>query len=149
MTIEAFQQACLLKLEKLPAAWEHSDKHIKVCPLAVMRLKHIKAAVAAKGKELTEEEESQLPGCPYAIRNQTCGYCFFVYEATLLNESIPTDTEIAYMLDISVDNVRKTFDTALNKVKTSQFVNSVKSSMEGEPIVDTDFSIEDEFIYCE
>lgn len=149
MSVEQFKRVCLLKLESLPSNWMHADKTLKVCPLAVARLKHIRAAVATKGKELSEAEEARLPGCPYAIRNQMCGYCFFIYEATLLNDTPPTDTEIAYMLDISVDCVRSTFETALAKSKSSDFVKELKEAMQGEVIVDESFSLDDEYAYCE
>jgi hypothetical protein len=85
------------------------------CPLAVQRLKAIRYA----DKELTEEEEENLPGCPWAISSQMHNYCFFKY----LQDGAPnrqlSDVEIAHLVGTSIPSVKSTEKTALNKLKDS------------------------------
>ena len=52
---------CPRHLEVFPDSW---------CPQAVMRLKAIRNA----SKELTEQEEAKMVGCPWAINNQCSNY---------------------------------------------------------------------------
>lgn len=83
------------------------------CPLAVMRLKAIRNA----GRELTEEEESMLPGCPYAIDHQLAHYCFFEYLAKFTSDKQASDIELAAMLNVSIDTIKKIEKTALAKMR--------------------------------
>lgn len=93
---------CPRKLETHPEQW---------CPLAVMRLKAIRNA----GRELSEEEESKLPGCPWAVNHQLASYCFFKYMNEFGSVTPPSETEIAHYLNVSVDTVKKTQKEAINK----------------------------------
>lgn len=85
------------------------------CPLAVQRLK----AIRYSDKELTEEEEDKLPGCKWAIQNQTAHYCYFNYISNFLPNKQLSEMEIAYMCNISVDEVKRIEKIALEKMKTS------------------------------
>ena len=102
---------CPRKLEELPCEY---------CPLAVLRLK----ALRNNSEELTEDQESLLPGCPWAVNHQMSNYCFFNYIAEYLNIA-PSDKEIAHMNNISVDTVKDTIKGALEKVKTFEVVKDL------------------------
>lgn len=94
---------CPRKLEHQPESW---------CPLAVLRLKALRNA----GKELTEEEEEKLPGCPWAVNHQLANYCFFNYLSNYLHEDTPpSHVEIAHMLNISIDTSKKVERDAIDK----------------------------------
>ena len=122
---------CPLKLEDLPDTW---------CALAVQRLKAIRNA----GRELTEEEEAALPGCPWTINSQTANYCFFSYVSTLLPSEPVSEAEIAGLLDIETETVKKLEKSALSKVRDSAIFKSIKE-MHGESQIiedrDGDFKI--------
>ncbi len=92
-----------------------TDKPDAPCPLAVLRLKALRNA----GRELTEEEEDKLPGCPFAIKSQLSHYCFFKMASDLLNESPMSDIEVANAMCLSVDTVRKLEKQAFNKLKAA------------------------------
>ena len=99
---------CPRKLNGLPDSW---------CPLAVQRLK----ALRHSDKELNEEEESKLPGCPWAVNHQMANYCFF----KLITDHMPdarnlSAMEIAHFNNISVESVNKTEKKALGRIKESK-----------------------------
>lgn len=115
---------CPRKLEEQPTSW---------CPLAVLRLKALRNA----GKELTEEEERKLPGCPWAVNHQMANYCFFNYMSQFLDEnSLPSDTEIAHLMNISQDTVKKTQKSAIEKIQNIDEFKQIKESYGDEKIVD-------------
>ena len=95
---------CPKKLSAFPESW---------CDFAVMRLK----AIRNTGKELTEEDEAKLVGCPWAISNQCSNYCFFQYVDTDLPERTLSDIEVAGLLNISVDTVRKVEKNGIEKLQ--------------------------------
>jgi len=97
-------QRCPRHLEDYPDSW---------CYSAVMRLKSIRNA----DHELSEEEESKLPGCPWSINCGVANYCFFYYVQVIIPERQLTDIEIAGLLNISVDSVRKIERSALSKLR--------------------------------
>ncbi len=114
---------CPRKLSKTPGKW---------CELAVMRLKAIRQA----GRELSEEEESKLPGCPWAVNHQLANYCFFKYIKEYAVDKPPTDVEIAALNCVSVETVKKTEKSALLKIRVAdEFVN-LKESLDGDLIVE-------------
>jgi len=90
------------------------------CPLAVMRLK----ALRNNEKELTEDEETKLPGCPWAVNHQMSNYCFFKYSKEYLH-TIPSDKEIAHMNNVSVDTVKSVEKEALNKIKEFKIIKDM------------------------
>lgn len=105
----------------------------KFCPLAVQRLKAIRHA----GRELTEEEESQLPGCPWSTNHQMANYCFFKF----IDEYVPTDKplsdmEIAHLLNVSVDSVKKVEKRAINRMKNVESLKQIKDEYGGDKIMD-------------
>lgn len=106
-------ERCPRKLEELPGEF---------CPLAVLRLK----ALRNNDKELTEEEEAKLPGCPWAINHQMSNYCFFKYTREYLNNP-PSDKEIAHMNNISVETVKAVEKEALVKVKQFKIVEGMSN----------------------
>lgn len=103
------------------------------CDLAVIRLKALRNA----GRELTEEEESNCPGCPWAISHQLAGYCFFKYASDYLPDSSPSDIEIAYANSLSVETIKKVEKKALEKIKKSKMIKDMKESYRDEGIFDT------------
>lgn len=111
---------CPRRLEDMPDSW---------CPLAVMRLKVIRNA----GRELTEEEEALLPGCPWAVDHQLAHYCFFEYLAKFTSDKQVSDIELAALLNVSVDTIKKIEKTALQKMRDHQSFSDLKSN--GEPVV--------------
>ena len=114
---------CPRKLECHPESY---------CPLAVLRLKRLRQA----GRELTEEEESKLPGCCWAINHQMSCYCFFKYAHEYLDGgNPPSDVEIAHMNSISVETVKKIVKTGLNKVKDSDTMKQIAEYYDGEGVI--------------
>jgi hypothetical protein len=112
----------------MPTSW---------CPLAVLRLKAIRNA----GRELTEEEEALLPGCQWAVDHQLAHYCFFNYLTNFTADKQVSDIELAALLNVSVDTVKKIEKQALNKMRQHSSLSSLKSD---EPIVsesDSDYKI--------
>lgn len=97
---------CPRRLKCLPDTW---------CELAVLKLK----ALRNVGKELTEEEEGRLPGCPFFIHHQSSCYCFFKFLADYLPEKTPSDVEMAHLLGVSPETVHKITSSAINKLKGS------------------------------
>lgn len=96
---------CPQKLKKLPDSW---------CPLAVQRLKALRHA----GRELTEEEEAALPGCPWGVNHQMANYCFF----KLIKEHMPdsrtfSSVEIAHFNNVSTEAVNRAEKKALSKMR--------------------------------
>ena len=123
---------CPLKLENFP---EQS------CPLAVQRLKALRYA----GRELSEEEEASLPGCPFAIQQQLANYCFFKYlDEFLPQEKSLSDMEIAYMCSISIDSVKKVEKKALAKMRDSETFQEI-SDVYGEDRILDDRDVDTEF----
>ena len=116
---------CPRKLEHHPCSF---------CPLAVLRLKQLRNA----GHELTEEEESNLPGCPWAINHQMSDYCFFKFAAEYLDSgNPPTDIEIAHMNSVSTDTIKKSFKLGLEKIKQSDMMQEINESYNGDGVLDS------------
>ena len=117
---------CPRKLTSHPDKW---------CPLAVMRLK----ALRNSDKELTEEEENLLPGCPWAVNHQLANYCFFKYAAEFLNpEKPPSDSDIAHFNNISQETVKKTIKKAIDKGKNVKGIKELMENSDGAIIPDLD-----------
>lgn len=110
---------CPRRLEMMPENW---------CPLAVLRLKAIRNA----GRELTEEEEALLPGCPWAIDHQLAHYCFFQYLAEYTSDKSISDIELAALLNVSVDTVKKIEKSAITKMRNHDSLSNLKGD---EPVV--------------
>lgn len=126
---------CPRKLE------EHPDEF---CPLAVMRLKAIRNA----GKELSEEEESLLPGCPWAVNHQLANYCFFKFVNDYAGDKPLSDVEIAALNNISVESVKQTEKSALTKVRLAEEFVEIKEAHDDEQVVQESLdSTEDYKIY--
>lgn len=111
---------CPRNLDQTPDSW---------CPLAVLRLKAIRNA----GKELSEEEEHKLPGCPWAIDHQLANYCFFKYIDEFSNKDI-SDLELAALLNVSVDTIKKIEKAGLSKLKKHESFSTIKT--DGGPLVE-------------
>jgi len=126
-------ERCPRQLEEAPESF---------CPLAVMRLRAIRTA----GRELTEEEENALPGCPWAVNSQTANYCFFRYIDELATEQTLSDIEVAALNCLSVETVKKIEKEAMNKIKNSEEFANLRKDLDGESIFeagdsDGDFEI--------
>jgi hypothetical protein len=131
---DKFDKRCPRALEYAPDTW---------CPLAVMRLKAIRTA----GRELTEEEESMLPGCPWAVNHQLANYCFFKYIKDYAADKPPSDVEIASLNCISIETVKKTEKIVLNKIRDTEEFKSLKEDLNGEGVVTEHTSDDDYKIY--
>lgn len=107
---------CPRKLKDYPDSW---------CPQAVIRLKAIRNA----GRELTEEEEALLPGCPWAVDCRTANYCFHQYINQVLPEKPLSDIEIAGLLNISIDAARKLEKNAMSKLKQDLIMQELGSDL--------------------
>lgn len=124
---------CPRQLGDMPETW---------CELAVLRLKAIRNA----GRELTEEEEANLPGCQWAVDHQLAHYCFFEYLATYTSDKPLSDVEIAALLNISLDTVKKTEKNGLAKIRDTKEFAELRESHDG-PIVNETLSDDDHKIY--
>lgn len=113
----SMDKRCPRHLEGMPDSW---------CPLAVLRLKAIRNA----GRELSEEEESKLPGCPWSVDHQLSHYCFFKYLSEYTQDKPVSDIELAALLNVSVDTVKKIEKNALIKMRESSTFSSMKSGTE-------------------
>lgn len=113
------------------------------CPLAVLRLKAIRNA----GKELTEEEEANLPGCPWAVNHQLAHYCFFKYVTDYTGDKPPSDVEIASLNGISIDTVKKTEKNGLAKIRAAEEFKSLKEAHGDDPVITDSPSDDDYKIY--
>ena len=113
---------CPRKLKRHPTTF---------CPMAVIRLKRLRNSE----HELTEEEESCLPGCAWAVSHQMSNYCFFKFAAEYLDHPL-SDTEVAYFNNLSQATVRRIEKTALEKIRGERIVTELKELHEGSPIVD-------------
>ena len=111
--VQKMDKRCPRRLEGMLENW---------CPLAVLRLKAIRNA----GRELTEEEESLLPGCPWAVDHQLAHYCFFQYLTEYTSDKSVSDIELAALLNVSVDTVKKIEKTALAKMRSHQTLSDLK-----------------------
>ena len=111
MNDRAMDPRCPRKLDSLPCEY---------CPLAVLRLK----ALRNSPDELTEEEEANLPGCPFAIQHQLSNYCFFNYTKDYLTD-VPSDKEIAHMNNVSVETVKKIEAKAMEKIKQLSIIRDL------------------------
>lgn len=129
--VPKMDKRCPRRLESTPDNW---------CPLAVLRLKAIRNA----GHELSEEEEAKLSGCPWAIDHQLAHYCFFKYLSEFAQEKQVSDIELAALLNVSVETIKKIEKTALLKMREHQTLSMLKT--DSNPVV-TDSSPEDYKIY--
>jgi hypothetical protein len=111
---------CPRQLEDMPDQW---------CGLAVLRLKAIRNA----GRELTEEEEALLPGCPWAVDHQLAHYCFFEYLTKFTSEKSISDIELAALLNVSIETVKKIEKGALVKMREHSTFSDLKKG--GEQVV--------------
>ena len=110
-----------------------SDFPNTYCALAVQRLKALRHA----GKELSEEEEAKLPGCPWASSHQLANYCFF----KLVDEFLPedknfSDMEVAHFLNISTDSVRKIEKKAIQKMRDSSIIKDIIDNHNGDQVME-------------
>jgi len=119
-------------LDKMPDAF---------CPLAVMRLRAIRTA----GRELTEEEENALPGCPWAVNSQTANYCFFKYIDEFASEQTLSDVEVAALNCLSVDTVKRVEKEAMNKIRNREEFASLREDLDGESIFEDSSSSDGDF----
>jgi len=127
----SMDRRCPRGLKCMPDEW---------CPLAVLRLRAIRTA----GRELSEEEEAKLPGCPWAVNHQLANYCFFKYIQDFTGDKPPSDVEIASLNCLSVEAVKKTEKSALNKIRDAEQFKSLKEDMNGESVV-SEFTTEDDY----
>lgn len=103
------------------------------CPLAVMRLRAIRTA----GRELTEEEENALPGCPWAVNSQTANYCFFKHIDEFASEQTLSDVEVAALNCLSVDTVKKVEKEAMAKIRAREEFANLRKDLDGESIFES------------
>jgi hypothetical protein len=111
------------------------------CPLAVMRLRAIRTA----GRELSEEEENNLPGCPWAVNSQTANYCFFKYIDELASEQTLSDVEVAALNCLSVETVKKIEKEAMAKIRNREEFANLRSNLDGESIFEDGSNADGEF----
>lgn len=114
---------CPRRLENFPESY---------CPLAVLRLKALRNA----GKELTEEEESRLQGCPYSVAHQLSSYCFFKYIEQYYPAQPLADIEIAHYNSVSVDTVKKMSTSAINRMRELDDFVDISNIYGDEKIID-------------
>lgn len=114
---------CPIKLKELP------DRY---CPLAVQRLKALRHA----GRELTEEEEALLPGCPWAVNHQLANYCFFKLVQDWMPDKGVSDMEVAHLCSVSTDTVKSVSRSSIEKIRESKEFKEISDIHDGENIVE-------------
>ena len=115
---------CPRQLETMPGTF---------CPLAVQRLKALRHA----GREFTEEEESKLPGCPYAVNHQLANYCFFKLVETFIPEGrCFSDMEVAHFLNVSMDTIKKVEKKAVQRMRDSTIFKEIIDIHDGDQIME-------------
>ena len=114
---------CPRQLETTPGSF---------CPLAVQRLKALRHA----GRELTEEEEALLPGCPWAVNHQLANYCFFKFIGDFTPDDKPlSEMEIAHFCNLSIETVKKTEKRALQSMREDPVFKEVIETADGDQIM--------------
>lgn len=111
MTMDA---RCPRALKVYPKKW---------CALAVIRLK----ALRNLDKPPTPKEEEILPGCVWAVSSQMACFCFHKYMKYYSKPDL-SDTEIAHLLMIPVEDVRKIEKKAIIKIKKTNFCKELKKN---------------------
>lgn len=111
------------------------------CPLAVTRLRAIRTA----GRELTEEEENNLPGCPWAVNSQTANYCFFKYIDEFASDQTLSDVEVAALNCLSVETVKKVEKEAMGKIRDREEFANLKKDLDGESMFEQSGSFDGDF----
>ncbi len=107
-----------------------------------MRLK----AIRNSGRtDLTEEEESKLPGCPFAVSHQLANYCFFKFSKDFMPEQPMSEMQIAHLNSISVETVKKTEKIAISKMKEVECFREMSDIYGTDKIMDD--SKDDDFEY--
>ena len=115
---------CPRNLDDVPDTW---------CALAVQRLKALRHA----GRELSEEEEAKLPGCPYAVNHQLANYCFFKLAKTYVPDNRGfSDMEVAHFLNVSMDTVKKIEKKAVQRMRESTGFREVIETYDGDQIME-------------
>jgi DNA-directed RNA polymerase sigma subunit (sigma70/sigma32) len=94
-----------------------------------LRIKALRNA----GKELSEEEESKLPGCQWAVDSQMAHYCFFKYLSEFAEDKQVSDVELAALLNVSVETIKKIEKSALIKMREHKSFSDLKTN--GEAVV--------------
>ncbi len=102
------------------------------CPLAVLRLKALRNA----GRELTENEEGLLPGCPFSVAHQLSCYCFFKYMSEYYPNQPLTEIEIAHYNTVSVDTVKKTSLHAISELHALKDFTEISDIYDNDVILD-------------
>lgn len=96
-------------------------------------------------KEPSQEEEANLPGCPWAVDHQMSNYCFFKFIDQYAGDKSLSDVEIAALNNISVETVKKTEKIAIAKMKGVEVFRSIKDISGPEEIIsakdDEDYAI--------
>jgi len=123
---------CPRQLEDMPTSY---------CPLAVTRLRAIRTA----GRELTEEEENALPGCPWAVNSQTANYCFFKYIDEFGGEQTLSDVEVASLNCLSIETVKKIEKEAINKIRAREEFANLKEELNGESAFESHGSFDGDY----
>lgn len=117
------------------------DMPDQFCPLAVQRLRAIRTA----GKELTEEEESKLSGCCWAVNSQTANYCFFKYINEFTSEQTLSDVEVAALNCLSVETVKRIEKEAMAKIRNREEFANLRSDLDGESIFEGSLTSDGDF----
>jgi len=65
-----------------------------------------------------------------------------------MNDSPMSDVDIAAALHVSTDTVKKTADSAIKKIQDNSALKEIRLSCDDEPVVPSEFSVDDETIYC-
>lgn len=123
-TEKPMDKRCPRQLEAMPDTF---------CPLAVQRLKALRHA----GRELTEEEESRLPGCPYAVNHQLANYCFFKLAETYIPDGRGfSDMEVAHFLNVSMDTIKKVEKKAVQRMRESATFKEIIDIYDGDQVME-------------
>jgi hypothetical protein len=105
-----------------------------------MRLK----AIRNSGKpDLSEEEESKMGGCPWAISHQLANYCFFKFAKDFMPEQQLSEMQVAHYNSISIDTVKKTEKVAISKLKEVSTFKEMSDIYGSDKIIDDDHDPDD------
>lgn len=131
--IDRFHDCCPLKLKRFPE---------EICELGLQRARWTKDHTG-----YLAFEEKQAPGCVWGIPTEDKhSYCFFKFMADSEGKQFD-ENEIANLLGLSKDQIKKIIETATIKLKNTEIVKELKDLHDSGGLFTEESSQNEEDIY--